>query len=90
MASLNLNKLTIPVLTMSHASDQCADTPPEDAEKLKGKLSSSSRVETVLLKGGLRSVSDPCLALSAHGFYGIENKAVGRIVQFITQQDEEL
>jgi pimeloyl-ACP methyl ester carboxylesterase len=84
-ASLNLKKLKIPVLIMSHASDQCAHTPPKDAKKLKSKLSRSSRVEVVLLEGGLGDKSDPCKALSSHGFYGIEEKAVDRIVKFITQ-----
>ena len=85
VASLNLKKLKIPVLIMSHKSDGCVHTPPKDAEKLKRKLSRSSRLEVVLLEGGLTDKSDPCMALSAHGFYGIEKEAADRIVKFITQ-----
>jgi len=85
VASMTLGKIRVPVLIMSHNGDSCEYTPPADAAKLKRKLSKSARVEIVKLKGGLPAESDPCHARSEHGFYGIEDEAVKRIVSFITQ-----
>ena len=82
---LNLQKLKKPVLIVAHKGDECAVTPPADASKLKGKLSRSPRVEIAMLEGGSFPESDPCHALSQHGFYGIEGEAVNRIAAFILQ-----
>ncbi len=82
---MNLHKFKKPVLIAAHADDECVVTPPADAAKLEGKLSSSSRVEVAIFKGGDDPKSDPCQAMSQHGFYGIEGEAVDRIAAFITQ-----
>lgn len=83
VASMNLGKITAPVLVMSHKDDQCELTPAADAPKLARKLARSERVETLVLAGGRRPQSPPCEARSQHGFYGIERRAVGGIAKFI-------
>ena len=84
VAGLNLKKFKKPALVVSNEDDTCKVSPPADAAKLESKLSNSSRVRVVMLKGGVRK-SDVCDGLSEHGFYGIETVAVKQIVDFITQ-----
>ena len=40
-------------------------------------------VEVVLFEGGDPPESDPCQALSEHGFLGIEKRVVNTIAEFI-------
>ena len=85
VASLNLQKLKIPVLIVSHRDDGCKITPATDASKLQGRLTKSPRVEVAILDGGELTQSNPCHGRSHHGFYGIEDKAVERIAGFIAR-----
>jgi len=83
VASMALDKVSVPALVMSHAKDGCDITPASDASRLRLRLSNSKRVEMAILDGGGPPRSDPCEAASQHGFLGIEDKAVGAIVLFI-------
>jgi pimeloyl-ACP methyl ester carboxylesterase len=83
VASMPLAKVTVPALIVSHRKDGCDITPAADAPKLSKALKSSRKVETVLLDGGAPPRSEPCEAMSQHGFLGIENAAVDAIVKFI-------
>ena len=80
---LNLGKLKKPVLVLVHQDDACSVSPPEDAEKIKASLSSSSRVEVISLKGGEPPKSKACQAMSQHGFLGVEREAVEKMAEFI-------
>jgi len=80
---LNLQKLKKPVLIVYHRADACSITPPADGEKIKSKLKRSPKVELAMVDGGKPAKSEPCKALSAHGFFGVEWKAVDKIVSFI-------
>ncbi len=83
VASMRLSAITVPTLILSHRHDGCDITPAADAPKLTKALGKSSKVDVVLLDGGNAPKSEPCQALAQHGFYGIEDQAVARIVQFI-------
>ena len=85
VTGMKLKKFKKPVLIVSHKYDSCDVSPPEDATKLKSKFKKSPQVEVVILDGGHADKSDPCHALSSHGFYGIEDEAVKQIANFITQ-----
>ena len=85
VAGMKLKKFKKPVLIVSHKYDSCDVSPPGDAAKLKSKFKKSPRVKVVILDGGNADKSDPCHALSSHGFYGIEEEAVKLIADFITQ-----
>jgi hypothetical protein len=84
VASMPLDRVAKPAFVMSHRNDGCAITPAADTPYLLGRLSGSPRRDSAILTGGRPPVSDPCEARSQHGFYGIENAAVGRIAAFIT------
>ena len=55
-----------------------------DAPKLRKGLTSAKVVDVVLLSGGDPPRSDPCEAMSQHGFLGIEGQAVDAIAKFVT------
>ena len=71
------------MLIISHRSDACDVTPATDAEKLRSLLIRAKRADVVLLDGGDTPQSEPCDALSQHGFFGIEEDAVKTIARFI-------
>lgn len=83
IASLNLGKIKTPVLILSHKNDGCRLSPPSDSKKIEARLKNASTVKNVILSGGKKPNSDPCKALSPHGFYGIEDRATKIIVDFI-------
>ena len=80
---MQLSRVTIPALIVSHRNDACDLTPATGAYKLKQKLTGSAKVEIAILEGGSPPQSEPCEAMSQHGFLGIEDEAVGTIVKFV-------
>jgi pimeloyl-ACP methyl ester carboxylesterase len=83
VASMALGRLTMPTLIVSHVKDGCDITPAADAPKLKARLVAAKPVEVVLLEGGSPPRSDPCEAMSQHGFIGIEGRAVDSVANFV-------
>jgi hypothetical protein len=79
----NLAAINVPVLILSHASDQCNLTLPGDGPSLKAALKGSPKVEVQTVSGGLPPLTQPCEAKSAHGFYGIEDQVVAQISAWI-------
>ena len=63
--------------------DGCDITPAADAPKLSKRLTSAKKVDVVLLDGGDPPRSDPCEAMSQHGFLGIEAEAVNAMAKFV-------
>lgn len=82
-ASTNLSALKIPVLIVSNTEDACNLSPSADSELIKNRLINSPRVEVKYFSGGDTPRSDPCDALSRHGFLGIENDVVASILKFV-------
>jgi pimeloyl-ACP methyl ester carboxylesterase len=83
LLNMPLENVTVPVLIVHHRKDACEETPPARVEDLKGKFKKARTVELKWIEGGLPPKSDPCQALSAHGFYGVEGEAVLSIVDFV-------
>ncbi len=83
VASMALQKVAVPTLIVSHTEDGCDITPAADAAKLRSRLTGTKLVEVALLSGGSPPKSDPCEAMSQHGFIGIENEAVDTVARFI-------
>ena len=80
----DLEAITAPVLLVHHKADDCSVTPVWGVSKIADRLKKSSRVETILFTGGDPDRSDSCKALSKHGFIGIEDKVIDRIVGWMT------
>lgn len=76
----DLESVTVPVLLVHHKADNCVVTPSWGVSKITDRLKKSAKVETVMFTGGDPDRSGPCKAQSKHGFIGIEEKVVDRIV----------
>jgi len=76
---VNLEAIRIPTLIVSHGQDTCLATPPNDAWKIRSRLSSAPVRDIRILWGGFAPLSNECDALSYHGFFGIEPVAAAQI-----------
>jgi len=81
--SMNLEKITVPTLVVSHRDDSCVWTPAENAKNLKEALVNAPKTEIMCFEGGKNSKREPCYGRAHHGFYGIEEKVVSAISEFI-------
>jgi len=77
-----LEKITIPVLVVHHEQDGCKHCSYSDIPRLMNKLSATQRKELVSFKGG-KDRGDPCEAFAYHGFNGLEEDVIGKIVSWI-------
>jgi pimeloyl-ACP methyl ester carboxylesterase len=75
-----LAQVGVPVFMLGHAGDGCWSTPPGDIPDLVRRFTGSRRAASRIVDGGLPAESEPCEALSAHGYFGIERHAVDAIV----------
>ena len=74
LSRFDFASIKVPVLLVHHRDDACASTPYAEARSL------SKRWPLVSVKGGLPPQSDPCQAMSAHGYLGKEPETVDAIV----------
>ena len=79
-----LARVAVPVFVLGHAADACWSTPPGDIPDLVRRFTGSRRAASRIVDGGLPAESEPCEALSAHGYFGIERQAVDAIVAFLS------
>ena len=78
----NPEAIAVPALVVANLGDTCGITPPADANALAARLSRSPRKEVILVQSSdIRS--DPCQAMSPHGFLGIEPMVVQRIAAWL-------
>ncbi len=82
-ASTNLAGVKVPALVVSNTEDSCHFSPPADSETIRNRLTNSPRVVVKYFSGGDAPRSEPCNALSRHGFLGIENDAVESMMNFM-------
>ncbi|MBM3566859.1 MAG: alpha/beta hydrolase [Alphaproteobacteria bacterium] len=80
---LPLDSIRVPVLAVSHKDDGCHITPPNGADLIVRAARASPRKKALIFEGGDPPQSDPCEALSQHGFIGIEKKVAAAIAEFI-------
>lgn len=84
--SLGLEKIAVPVLVVAHRADACFLTPPLGAERIVAAATASARKKAIYFEGGNPPRSNPCQALSPHGFIGIERKVATAIAGFIKER----
>lgn len=78
-----LENIRVPVLALAHRDDGCYVTPASDVPHLLLALGNAPRKDSVVLTGGRTPKSDPCEAMSQHGFFGIEDQAVKAMTDWI-------
>ena len=69
-------------LVVGNSGDHCVVSPPGDGPRLLAALARSPRKELILVQSS-EIQSDPCEALSPHGYLGIEAMVVQRIADWI-------
>ena len=80
---VSLEDIRIPTLVVHNRDDECRVTPFADVEALKGWLKQAPKGEILAVAGGDRPRSDPCEAMSYHGFLGLEAQVVRAITDWI-------
>lgn len=83
LAWIPLEKTVYPILLVHHVHDGCQVTSYADALMLKKAYSKYTKVDLAALEGGSAPQSDLCEPLSPHGFFGIEEKAVQVILDWV-------
>ncbi len=82
VTEMALGKITQPTLITAHRNDGCSVCPPSGAEEIKRMLVHARVAEVRYFDGG-DSKSDPCEAMSHHGYLGIDDSVVKSISDFI-------
>lgn len=81
----SLSSIRVPVLIISHRDDACECSPGSATVggKLLAALAAAPAKEHRIFAGGLMPVSGPCAARAPHGFFGIEERVVKAIADWI-------
>src|SRR5262245_37791797 len=80
LSDFNLADIKAPLLIVHHREDACSICPYDEARRRAGSL------PFVTVAGGRPPESDPCEALSAHGYLGREAETVEAIVSWMLQK----
>jgi len=84
LLNAKLSAISVPVLLMDDAGNTCTGTLNSGNVAVKKALTSSPEVSREQVPaGGLIPLTDSCKELSDHGFFGVEDKAVAKIVAWI-------
>lgn len=81
---LDLTSVVVPAQVMGDTRDACPLSPPGNADVIAKRMTQSPRKAVKFIEGGSEPKSDACQPFSYHGYYGVEDKAVAAIVEFIT------
>jgi predicted alpha/beta-hydrolase family hydrolase len=81
--SVRLKDIRVPTLLVHHKRDACWETPYEYAVDLMKRLTGVLKKELLAFSGGDLSVTDPCEAMSYHGFLGLDAEVVTAIASWI-------
>lgn len=82
VTDFDLSSIRMPTLITHHKHDRCLVTVPDDVGFIEGSLDHAPVVKVQWFDGG-REQSNPCQAMSHHGYLGIEDQTVDAIAQFI-------
>jgi len=77
-----LTPIAVPTLIVHNRDDQCRHSPVNGAAPALATLTNAPARDLLLVSGG-ESRSDPCGALSHHGYLGIENQVVPPMIAWI-------
>jgi len=83
ITDVDLGSITVPTLFAHHKQDRCFVTPYTGVAPHMKSLRNAPKVEQIAFEGGLPPEDDHCEAKGPHGFYGIENKVVRAIGNWI-------
>jgi hypothetical protein len=73
LADFDWQAIKVPLLFVHHEQDACRSCPYEGAKRL------AARYPLITVRGGSPARSDPCEAMSAHGYLGMEAPTIAAI-----------
>jgi hypothetical protein len=82
-SSVDVGSITLPTLFVHNKDDACMACPFSAVPALMARFTRAPRKELIAVSGGSTPLSDPCEALSRHGYIGIEDEVVGKIAAWI-------
>jgi dienelactone hydrolase len=88
LSSLDIESIRAPALIVSHQGDTCAFTNPDDSRALRKRFIASERAKFRDFNGGSAPLTDECDPLAPHGFFGIDQKVVDAITQWIRRRED--
>jgi len=81
--AVDVDAITIPTLFVHNKEDGCVAASFGGVAPLMEQFKRAPRKELIAVSGGSPPQSDPCEALSRHGYLGIEDEVVGDIARWI-------
>ena len=82
-----LKVITVPTLFVHHKEDACPASPFAGVAALRAAFTGVTRSGFNPFDGGGTPESDPCGAISYHGYVGLDGDVVDSIVKFMTARD---
>ena len=86
IADMGLDGVAVPLLVGANQDDSCEHTPPAAAEKIAAAAIHSPAAVVRMFRGGRSVGPDPCGVKTHHTYFGIEDKVVSAVAQFIAAQ----
>lgn len=80
LMGFDFSSIPSPLLFVHHVNDGCTYTPHSSARRL------ADRYPLISVSGGAPAQSEPCEALSQHGFLGKEAETVGAITKWMLKE----
>jgi hypothetical protein len=87
MRLVPLASITVPTLIVHNRDDSCNESPPSGAEPALAVLTNAPAKDLVFVSGGIPR-GNPCGAMSAHGYCGIENQVVPVVITWIKRHSQ--
>jgi hypothetical protein len=82
-ASVDVAAITVPTLFVHNREDACPACAFSAVPALMDRFANARKKALIAVSGGSPPESEPCEALSRHGYLGIEDEVVGDIVRWI-------
>jgi hypothetical protein len=82
-ASVDVAAITVPTLFVHNKEDACPACAFDAVPALMERFVNAHKKALITVTGGSPPQSEPCEALSRHGYLGIEDEVVGDIVRWI-------
>lgn len=80
---VDVGAVGVPTLFVHNKDDACMVCPFSAVPSLMARFTHAPRKELIAVSGGSPPQSDPCEALSRHGYIGIEDEVVAKIAAWI-------
>ncbi len=81
--SANPDRVRVPALVVANTDDRCDVAPPAMARRIAAAMSNSPNVEVKMISGGETKSAKACGSLTPHGYYGIEDRVVDLISEWM-------